>query len=301
MAKSKIISFDGGGIRGILSITLIERLREEFPGLLDKTTMYCGTSTGGIIALALAKGIPPSQIKQLYYAKGKQIFKRNYRHFLGLFGAKFKSKFLREELRKIFENTKLRDLDKRILVPAFDLDNEKNMPDRTWKPKFFTNFGTSDPDGDVPVLDVAMATSAAPTYFPTYDGYIDGGVIANNPSDSAIIELMNTGDGEGEVGLKNITLLSLGTGRNAKWIEGQNFRWGAAKWAPHLIDILVEGVNGVNHHHCKHLLRKRYHRIDPVLRENIDLADWKKAQQLVENAEAVDLSGTVEWLKEYWG
>jgi patatin-like phospholipase/acyl hydrolase len=199
-------------------------------------------------------------------------------------------------------------LKKRILVPTFDLDNGKEPPLRTWKPKFYSNFDPEDSDNNVLAVDVCMRTSAAPTYFPSSDGFIDGGVCANNPSDSAVIEILNTGDYPfgimnspvQKVDLSEITLLSIGTGQSFKWIPGKNLNWGAAHWGFKIIDILMEGVSGVSHYRCRHLLGPRYCRLDPVLPEPIDLADWEKTGKLVELAESVDLTECKEWLQKNW-
>ena len=74
-----------------------------------------------------------------------------------------------------------------VLIPSFQLDNQApHAGQRQWKPKFFHNYPGPDSDGAELVVDVAMRTSAAPIYFPTYQSYIDGGVVANDPSMAAL-------------------------------------------------------------------------------------------------------------------
>jgi patatin-like phospholipase/acyl hydrolase len=306
--KSRIISFDGGGIKGLLSITLLERLHILRPNILDNATMYAGTSTGGIIAVCLAAGLPPAAIKALYLEKGEKIFKPNGWHAWGLLGPRFRNTGLRAELDIALGGRFLSDLKKRILIPSFDLDNAQEPPRRNWKPKFFSNFDPTDNDNNIYATEVCMRTSAAPTYFPSFQGYIDGGVCANNPSDCAVIEVLNTGERRfgvkgapaEKVTLEDIALLSIGTGQSPKWVEGSELNWGAAHWGFKLLDILMEGVGGVSHYRCKHLLGPRYCRLDPVLPEPIDLADWKKADKLVEVAEEADLRGCLHWLDEHF-
>ncbi len=78
MPNFRILSFDGGGIRGVLTAVLVNRLLGEYPTLLqdrpDTITMFAGTSTGGILALGMAAGLTPAQIRDLYVTNGKLIF-----------------------------------------------------------------------------------------------------------------------------------------------------------------------------------------------------------------------------------
>src|SRR6185295_6286062 len=154
----------------------------------------------------------------------------------GISGADYDQKNLERILRNIFGNTRLQDLQKRVLIPTFDLDNENPDQDkRTWNPKFFHNFPGEDTDGTESVVDVALNTSAAPTYFPSHEGFIDGGVVANNPSMAALAQtqdLRNTGTSPA---LKDIFLLSLGTGTNLSFVKGRNLDWGFAQWAKPLM------------------------------------------------------------------
>jgi patatin-like phospholipase/acyl hydrolase len=177
----------------LLSLVLLERIEKTVPGWLDKVDLLAGTSTGGIIALGLAHSVPLADIRALYEQKGRDIFDDswldNLKDLGNVAGAQYGNKALSRELRRIFGETRLKDLRKRVLIPAFDLDNEN--PDasrRAWSPKFFHNFPGPDSDGDRLAYKVALYTSAAPTFFPAVDGYIDGGVFANNPSMAALAQ-----------------------------------------------------------------------------------------------------------------
>jgi patatin-like phospholipase/acyl hydrolase len=143
--------------------------------------------------LGLAHGLTPAELHAFYYQKGKRIFDDSWlddiRDLGGLTGADYDNHHLKEELANIFGDTLLKLLGKKVLIAAFDLDNEAtDEAQRHWKPKFFHNFEGSDSDGDTKATDVAVYTSAAPTYFPTADRYIDGGVVANNPSMAALAQ-----------------------------------------------------------------------------------------------------------------
>lgn len=113
-----------------------------------------------------------------------------------------------------------------------------------------------------------MRTSAAPTYFPTYQHYIDGGVVANNPSMSALAQALDAGTGNQL--LTDISLLSIGTGTNSQYVDGHDLDWGIAQWASTLVSLMISGVAGVADYQCSRLLGPRYLRVSPVLP-----APWK--------------------------
>jgi patatin-like phospholipase/acyl hydrolase len=193
MPTYRILSFDGGGIRGIVSLILLKRLMADAPDLVAKADLIAGTSTGGIIALGLAAGKSVDELIALYRDNGKVIFDDSWWDNLvdlgQIAGADYDSKNLAKLLKRQFGATKLKQLGKRVLVPTFDLDNEHADPKkRTWKPLFFHNFPGDDSDGEQLVVDVALSTSAAPTYFPSHQGNVDGGVLANNPSMAALTQ-----------------------------------------------------------------------------------------------------------------
>ena len=140
----------------------------------------------------------------------------------GLAGAKYGNENLRRLLQDTFGGRKLQDLNPRVLVPSFRLDNQETDPaNRSWNPKFFHNFPGEDNDGECLIADVAMA-SAAPTYFPSYGEYIDGGVIANNPSMAAIAQVLDGRNQPSDRGtLNEIKLLSVGTGSRSSTSRGK--------------------------------------------------------------------------------
>lgn len=194
MANFKIIALDGGGIRGVLTAALLNRLQEQYPGLsnpANAVTLFAGTSTGGILALGLAAGLTPAEMRDLYVVNGKVIFDatwiRDITDLGGIAGAKFDNGNLKAVLGQTFAGATLGNLKHRVLISSFQLDDGATPP--SWKPKFFHNFPGSDSDAEELVVDVAMKTSAAPTYFPSYEGFIDGGVIANNPSMAALAQV----------------------------------------------------------------------------------------------------------------
>lgn len=306
----RIISLDGGGIRGLVTLAILKRLEAEVPTLLSNTTLLAGTSTGGIIALGLAAGKSVDDLISLYQDQGGKIFDDSWfddlRDLGGIAGADYDQGNLGKILKNIFGTTTLGDLEKRVLIPSFDLDNEAASDEkRTWNPKFFHNFPGEDTDAKELVVDVALDTSAAPTYFPSHDGFIDGGVIANNPCLAAVAQTQDRRNTEPTPLLDDIYVLSIGTGTNLSFIKGRTLDWGLAQWAKPLVSLLLDASMGVADYQCRHIIKDRYRRIAPIFPAdtNIKLDDWKRAQDLLDFGSAAPLTDSwdgddvVAWLK----
>ena len=308
MANFRILSCDGGGIRGVLTAVLLNRLVTAYPALLHgrpgTITMFAGTSTGGILALGLAAGMTPAQIRDLYVTNGKLIFDASWLHDVvevgGLSGAKYDNVNLKQILQETFGAQKLSDLKPRVLIASFSLDNQATDPSaRTWSPKFFHNFTGADSDGESLLVDVAMSTSAAPTYFPSYGVFIDGGVIANNPSMAAVVQAMDARNQAGErATLDGIKLLSLGTGASLQYIAGQDHDWGDAQWIKPILNVMMDGSVGVADFECRQLLGERYCRVEPVFPagKSFPMDDVSKIVDLMDLANSFDLTSVVAWL-----
>lgn len=299
MGAYRVLTFDGGGIRGLYSAVLLERITEEVPELLEAVDLLAGTSTGGIIALGLARGLGPGELVGLYRDHGKEVFDDSWfddlKDLAQVIGADYDNRKLKRLLVQKFGNATLRQLKKKVLIPSFDLDNEGayNEP-RQWKPKFFHNYPGPDSDGAELATDVALRTSAAPVYFPTYQGYIDGGVVANNPSMAAIAQAIDEKTGNQD--LKDIRLLSIGCGTIAQFIKGDH-DWGFAQWAKPLITLMFEGMGGVADFECKRLLGERHFRLSPLLPKDIALDDVRRISDLESFARGADIAPVVKWLK----
>ncbi len=306
MARYRILSFDGGGIRGLLTATLLERLEAARPDLMARADLFAGVSTGGIIALAMAAGLPPSTVVDLYESKAGVVFADSIlddiRDLGRLTGAEYSNENLKRELTKHFGDKTLGDLPKKVVIASFDLDNEASGPGRvrSWKPKFFHNFPGPGTDAGERVLDVALRTSAAPTYFPVYQGYVDGGVATNNPSMCGLAQAIDAGTGGQQ--LEDIVMLSFGTGFNPRYLAGEESDWGLLQWARPILDIILDGSVGVADYQCARLLGARYHRLNPALAAPIGLDDITQIPALRRLAEQTDLTETQNWLNaQYLG
>ena len=305
MALYRILSMDGGGIRGLITVILLERLESAHPGFLEEIDLFAGTSTGGILALAVAAGLSPERIRHLYETSGRNVFADtlldDVRDLGKLVGADYSLGPLKQELTKEFGDTTLGELKAKVLVPAFDLDNKPDNPlkIRTWKPKFFHNYPGEDSDAAEKVVDVALRTSAAPTYFPIYQGYIDGGVFATNPSVCALTQALHPQTGGQR--LEDVVILSIGTGTNPMYLTETDADWGLAQWAPHMVSLMLEGGSGMADYQCRQILGKRYFRINPVLPVPIGLDGVNQIPLMEDIAAQVDLAPALKWLDRHFG
>jgi len=324
MAKTRILALDGGGIRGVVSIVLLERLSAvpALAGWLARAQVLAGASTGALIALGLARGLSLATLRSLYETRGRAIFDDSFLDDLidvgKIVGADYDSRRLQRELRAAFgETTTLGELGRRVVVPTFDLDNREDLErevaagrlaaadleaHRTWKPKVFHNFPGADSDRDALAWRVGTAATAAPTFFPTFDGYIDGGVYANNPSLIAVVQTQDQRNAEPRPRLDELVVLSVGTGASLSYVRGQRLDWGYAQWARPLVEVMLEGVSGIADYQCGKLLGGRYHRLAPVFPPGVrmPLDAVARVPEMIAFAEAVDLTAATEFLEREW-
>jgi predicted acylesterase/phospholipase RssA len=293
----KILSLDGGGIRGVLTSRLLQRLDEHFPKFLDEVDLLAGASIGGINALFLANGGSFEDLMKVYEERAGDIFKSR-----GLLDALtpdelWRADFAREDmdsvLEDVFGDVTMDQLQKDVLIPVFDT--------RSWNTKFYER----DDEG-VLVRDVAAMTSAAPTYWPTKLWSMDGGLFANNPSDSAVAtairHLRAGGCKDGELAGR-ISCLSIGTGEVPHPPPSEDPSWdaGIKDMLPLLLDVVFDGAVKASHFRTKMTLNGRYQRINPRLPSVMSLKDVSKVPDLVKIADLEDLSEAIVWMEIHWG
>ena len=310
MAKYRVLSIDGGGIRGLITTVMMQRLAAKpgLEGFLDKVDLIAGTSTGGLLALGIARGLPLDEIRDLYLNDGKEIFDDSWIDDLldlgKLRGADYKTRNMRRVFKRVLgENTTLGDLNKNVLITAFDLDNkDSNKEKRTWKPKLFHNFPGPKNDRKELAYKVGLYTAAAPTYFPSVDGYIDGGVYANNPSMCALAQTQDDRYFDPPTEISDVVLLSLGTGTSLFHIKKEILDWGYVQWIKPLISLMLDGISGIAHYQSEQILRDRYHRLAPVFPSEVSIPmdAVKKMPYMVEFAGKVKLKKTTDWMKANW-
>ena len=230
----RILSIDGGGIRGVFPAAYLAELERRFLGsasIGDNFDMIAGTSTGGIITLALAKGMTAEQALSIYTERGDRIFPvksglpRLLRWTRSLFKPKHDQTVLKAELEAEFGTTLFGEARHRCVIPSFDgLYGEPVIYKTPHHPDYKL-------DQHKTMVDIALHATAAPTIFPAVkdDGYvmIDGGIWANNPVMNALVDALACYD----VPRENIRILSLGTGEATFSLSEAAQTGGKKHWA----------------------------------------------------------------------
>lgn len=284
--RFQILSLDGGGIKGIFSAAVLAAIEEDLKTrVTDHFDLIAGTSTGGIIAIGLGLGIRPRKIVEFYLQEGPKIFPRwfglkSLQHWAT---SKFSAVHLDAALKRYFQDKRLGDSAKRLLIPAYDLSNDDVYLFRTAHHKNLRH------DYKTAAWKIAKATSAAPTFFPCtreIDNLrlIDGGVWVNNPSLVAVVEAYRTI----KAPLSSIHLLSIGTldevNRRRKCLDtGGKIAWMLGNTA---VDVIMRGQSIGATNHCKILLGKDHvERLNPqVAPEEFSLEGIHKADDLIAKA-----------------
>lgn len=299
-----ILSMDGGGIRAQWGATILRRLDEALPGWIDVVEIFAGASIGGIMALALANGYKADLVEEMFNRYGRKIFRPSssiiptklHRYFR----AGYSTDNLNRLLDEFFGNIKLGDINKRVIVPAFKLDHlEAESSQRRWRPVIFHNDACrSDNHCQTSVRQVMLFATATPTIFPSVEGYVDGGLVANNPSMLALTHLQGERyRANDQPAADSIALLSIGTGYGPQYIEEKTVDWGIIQWQKHLLDLMNGGSIQLVDQQCRLILEKGYHRLCPALTVKINANDESKLDLLKNLAEAVDLRPTISWLQ----
>ena len=296
-----VLSIDGGGIRGIIPALVLSRI-EELTGLrtCQCFDLIAGTSTGGILALALAApdwhedpGEPRYRAEKLvdfYETEGPMIFARSLwqgaSSVAGLADEKYSHENLEVALKQYLSEAWLDQAMTRVMVSAYDIEGRKPFFFKSWK-------APSRPPWRVRMEDAARATSAAPTYFEparistdrSTIGLIDGGVCVNNPAMCAYAESRRLWPEE------EIWVVSLGTGELTRPIPYEKAcSWGLVQWAIPLLNVIFDGVSDVVDYQLRQILRAKHIRIQgrlEVAKDDMDDASRAQLEALKIEAERI--------------
>lgn len=298
----RILSIDGGGVRGYFAALLIARLTAAQPGWLDKVDLIAGTSTGAIIALCLGMTMAPSEIAAIYAREAERIFSTSLVDRVldagGLIGPRYDVRRFAAILRQVFRDTRFADLKRKVMVPAFDLDDGNPDPARRrWRARFFQ----ARSDASMLVRRAALYSSAVPAVFATADGHVDGGVFAANPAMCALSLSLDDTVFSPPALLGGVRLFSIGTGQSALHIEGERLQWGLSQWARPLLGVLFDAGIGVVDYQCERLLGPHYHRLNPWLDgEEIQLDDASAMPRLAKAADTAPIDASLNWIDAVW-
>lgn len=291
---TRILSIDGGGIRGIIPgvvLGILEKKLQRISNdpnarLADYFDLIVGTSTGGILSCCYLlegdKGRPKftaDEVVGFYFEQGETIFSRSLFHKIrsagGVLDEKYPSKEFKKALHKYMGEARLSELLKPSLITAYDLERRKAH--------FFSQQEAQKKGNDFLVKDVALSTAAAPTYFECIRikddlnrdyALIDGGVFANNPALCGYAEarkLFKKPEINKAVTAADMMILSIGTGSDkTTYPYNKAKKWGKAEWVRPIIDIMMSGVADTVDYQLRHIYDaiekpNNYLRVDTTL------------------------------------
>ena len=292
-SKFRILSIDGGGIRGLVPALVLldleqrlERITDEKRPLSDYFHLFAGTSTGGLISLGLTAPDPmdATQLVELYKERGPKIFPTRFRFLrmlLGFIKPKFSNRGLERAVKEEIGESPLSDALRDVVITAYDMTEHAPVFFKRWKARA---------DGPNPTMaDAAIATASAPTYLPPFelDGHalVDGGVFAANPTVAAIAEALKRDSDD--VGLEDLFVVSLGTGFFKVAYAPKRLRsWGALAWIwprgsePALMRAMLDGQTASADHWAATLLNRgpepRYYRVEAELGDDFEMDDARR-------------------------
>lgn len=249
----KILSIDGGGIKGLYSAKVLDHLEQQVGSPIGEYfDLIAGTSTGGLLALAVSLRKPASELVEFYKEKGPLIFSNNWflsrhlRSFQQLFlRSKYRSESLRQALIEIFGTNTIGDAQNLLCIPSYNLTLGAN---RVFK---YDHAGLPGTDNGMSMVDIGLATSAAPTYFPVHklrgQYFADGGVWANNPSMCALLESLRffAGPSKEYSGVSILSVSSLNHGGGfqlePRWYQMDHKSLSFREWNSALFQTSLDG------------------------------------------------------------
>lgn len=270
--RFRILSIDGGGIRGLipaLVLAELERRLSDAAGaeqrIAERFDLLAGTSTGGLLALALTAPDPEAptrprlaagELIRLYEEEGPHIFSRGLvqriRTLDGWIAPRYSPGELRRALTERLGDARLADALRDLLITAYDMSARE--------PHFFKRWRARESDERNPsMVDAALATAAAPTYFPSHGledrALIDGGVFASNPTVAAISEALKRREEPGDLRPQDLLVVSLGTGiHESGFTQREVSGWGRIGWIlphggePPLLGAVLDGQSDAADH-----------------------------------------------------
>ena len=308
MKRLKVLSLDGGGIRGIIPAVVLIQLEKKIQiktgnssaRLSDYFDLIVGSSVGGLIASLLLlpdKDNKPvysaNDILDLFLSHGKDIFKwdpaQSFKSFFTLCDEQYPDKYINSILTEYLGSSRLSSLLKPALITAYDIERRKAIFFRSHRAKLDNNY-------DFYLKDVVRSTTAAPTYFEpalikslsnTYYALIDGGIFANNPAMCGFVEALELIQNASP---ENILFLSIGTGITSKaYLYNQFKNAGLTKWAKPLIEIIMTSSEETAHYQLTHIF-KSHGFPENYLRINIPLNSYDEKTFMLDNVKPENIN-----------
>ncbi len=301
--KFRILALDGGGLRGVYTAHILKKIQEDegivFSEYFDLIT---GTSTGAILAGALATDKDIDDVIDLYKKEGKNIFSSKFcpvKKYLGIsipflpctnmgfFTRKYSQKVLKTQLESIFKDKTMSDTTAHLMLFATDIAN--GVP-HVFKSPYDPEFTR---DKKVKLSDAILASTAAPIYFDPYlldDKYLlaDGGIWCNNPSICAATEARNR---FGKV-FDDVELLSIGTIEGKSCFEIKRMKhfvtkrfWGLIGWKTKVIDTTLNLQSMASHYNTNFLGLGKYLRVNTQVSNQLPMDDADMVTDLISKAD----------------
>lgn len=283
--RFQVLSLDGGGVRGVFTAAVLAAVEEDYGvRVTDCFDLIAGTSTGGILAIGLGLGFSPHEMVEFYVQLGPDIFghlgwRSELRHY---FRAKFRAERLEEAVRSKFADKPFGASAKRLVIPSFNIGDNDVYVFRT------AHLAKLRRDYRVPAWHVAMATAAAPTYFPAHRlpdrvRLVDGGVWANNPAMVALTEVV--GVRHLAVPITDVHLLSLGTVSKLHSTRRHLDHGGLWAWRKAAVEVVLDAsAIGVSNQ-ARSLLGDQFHRVNAVATtDEVRLDDVRTVDDLIARA-----------------
>jgi patatin-like phospholipase/acyl hydrolase len=272
----KVLCIDGGGIRGLIpALVLAEIEQRTGRRIAELVDLVAGTSTGGILACGLTRPGPDGrplysaqELAGIYVEEGPRIFHRSLLKRIfsvdGWVDERYDDDGLDAALARYLGEATLSQALADVLVTAYEISDRLAFFFRSARAR-------SDPAYDFPLVQVARATGAAPSYFEPAEAtdvagartypLIDGGVFAVNPSMCALADVTAAGRAD-ELRL----MLSLGTGDHTRSYSFEQTRsWGQLEWARPVLDMVFDGVADTTDFEAATLMGDRYVRLQTEL------------------------------------
>jgi uncharacterized protein len=282
----QVLALDGGGVRGIFAAALLAGLEVDLGcKVVEHFDLIVGTSTGGIIALGLGAGLSPREILEFYVAEKDKIFSGPHplRKLRQVVRPKYPAAGLERAVRGVFGDRLLGESVVPLVVPSYNLgDNAVYLFKTPHHPRLRRDYR-------VPMWAVAMATSAAPTFFPAFRlpgehvRLVDGGIWANNPSVVGVTEAVSMFGRS----LAEIKVLSVGTTQNVSTRPRKLDNAGIVRWlrSPHVVEVLMRGQSVGAFAQLRHLVGvDGAHRLDAPAGEELSSLDRCDARELIAKA-----------------
>lgn len=255
VTRFQVLALDGGGAKALFTAHVLARLEADLGvRVTDAFDLITGTSAGGIIALGLGAGLSPAEIVEKYTDLTESIFPRSRQRCWRLIPRAtrpaYDGEVLRDSLVGVLGDRLLGDSIKRLVIPSWDVQRGQVHIFKT------PHHRRLNRDWRIPMVDVAMATTAAPTYFPAaqVDGQrlVDGGVWANNPSVVGIGEAVSMLN----IPLSAIRVLNVGTVDQRTNHSKKLDRGGWGTWATSAVPLMVAAMSRGAQGTAEHLVGK---------------------------------------------